>query len=132
MGSSHLLTSSQSTTSTQTLTQHKPLKMTALLGRSAVLASMAAVLLLVLLMADQPSTAVAGGHKASGTACIVKGSGCWCHYCKCEKGHVSCKGHGHHGHGKKFCYGKMEGQYCHCDFRSCKKGYGKKGYGKCH
>ena len=85
----------------------------------------------------QPSTAVAGkhghhGHGASGTACIVKGSSCWCHYCKCEKGHVHCHGHGHHGHGKKFCYGKMEGQYCHCDFCSCKKGYGKKGYGKCH
>ena len=30
------------------------------------------------------------GHKASGTACIVKGSYCNCHYCKCEKGHVHC------------------------------------------
>ena len=40
-----------------------------------------------------------GGHGGGGgTACIVKGSYCQCHYCKCEKGHVSCKGYGHeHG-----------------------------------
>ena len=36
-----------------------------------------------------------GGGHGSGTACIVKGSYCQCHYCKCEKGHVSCKGYGH-------------------------------------
>ena len=42
-----------------------------------------------------------GGHGGSGTACIVKGSYCQCHYCKCEKGHVSCKGYGHDkGYGK--------------------------------
>ena len=41
-----------------------------------------------------------GGHIAGGTACIVKGSYCQCHYCKCEKGHVSCKGHGHGGYGE--------------------------------
>ena len=26
--------------------------------------------------------------------------------------------------GKKYCYGKMEGQYCHCDYCKCKHGYG--------
>ena len=36
-----------------------------------------------------------GGGHGGGTACIVKGSYCQCHYCKCEKGHVSCKGYGH-------------------------------------
>ena len=40
------------------------------------------------------------GHYAKGTACIVKGSYCNCHYCKCEKGHIHCGGYGHHGHGK--------------------------------
>merc|ERR1712223_1516968 len=58
-----------------------------------------------------------GGHgkgTGTGTACIVKGSYCNCHYCKCEKGHISC-GHGH-GYGKKYCYGGMEGEYCHCDY----------------
>ena len=40
----------------------------------------------------------------SGTACIVKGSYCNCHYCKCEKGSVSCSGYGH-GSGKG--YGKF-------------------------
>ena len=41
------------------------------------------------------------GHKASGTACLVKGSYCSCHYCKCEKGNVWCDGGkgGKHGHG---------------------------------
>ena len=39
------------------------------------------------------------GHgKAGGTACIVKGSYCKCHYCKCEEGHVHC-GYGG-GYGK--------------------------------
>ena len=43
-----------------------------------------------------------GGGHGSGTACIVKGSYCQCHYCKCEKGHVSCKGYGHEkGYGNK-------------------------------
>ena len=39
------------------------------------------------------------GHSVGhGTACIVKGSYCNCHYCKCEKGWVHC---GHkHGYGK--------------------------------
>ena len=39
------------------------------------------------------------GHSSIGigTACIVKGSYCQCHYCKCEKGHIHCKGHGHGG-----------------------------------
>ena len=41
-----------------------------------------------------------GGHKAQGTACIVKGSYCNCHYCKCEKGHVHCGGYGKGGYGK--------------------------------
>ena len=30
---------------------------------------------------------------------VSKGSYCQCHYCKCEKGHVSCKGYGHEGGG---------------------------------
>jgi len=38
-------------------------------------------------------------HEGGGTACIVKGSYCNCHYCKCEKGHVHC-GYGKHGHGE--------------------------------
>ena len=33
--------------------------------------------------------------------------------------------------GKKYCYGSMEGQYCHCDYCKCKHGFGSKGYG-CH
>ena len=95
------------------------------------------------------------GHHSShgiGTACIVKGSYCQCHYCKCEKGHIHCKGHGHGGGygessfvikicsnnvilnkiivGKKYCYGSMEGEYCHCDYCKCKHGYGQDGYGK--
>ena len=96
-----------------------------------------------------------GGHghskgSGTGTACIVKvklcvflvakstksspygvqGSYCNCHYCKCEKGHISCGGYGHGGgygeiqsfetlklfSGKKYCYGGMEGEYCHCDY----------------
>ena len=33
----------------------------------------------------------------------MKGSYCQCHYCKCEKGHVSCKGYGkeHGGYGER-------------------------------
>ena len=43
-----------------------------------------------------------GGGHGGGTACIVKGSYCQCHYCKCEKGHVSCKGYGHEkGYGEE-------------------------------
>ena len=63
-----------------------------------------------------------GGHghskgSGTGTACIIKvklcvflvakstksspygvqGSYCNCHYCKCEKGHISCGGYGHGG-----------------------------------
>lgn len=36
----------------------------------------------------------------------MKGSYCQCHYCKCEKGHVSCKGYGkdHGGYGEKDTY----------------------------
>merc|ERR1719414_2105297 len=73
------------------------------------------------------------GHSSHGigTACIVKGSYCQCHYCKCEKGHIHCKGHGHGGgYGKKYCYGSMEGEYCHCDYCKCKHGFGQEGYGK--
>ena len=33
----------------------------------------------------------------------LQGSYCQCHYCKCEKGHIHCKGHGHGGG-----YGKLE------------------------
>ena len=74
---------------------------------------------------------------SSGTGCVVKGSYCQCHYCKCEKGQLHCskKGFGHHkvsddihgillelviilsqGFGKRYCYGSMEGEYCHCDY----------------
>ena len=28
---------------------------------------------------------------------VVQGSYCNCHYCKCEKGHISCGGYGHGG-----------------------------------
>ena len=46
-----------------------------------------------------------GGGHGGGTACIVKGSYCQCHYCKCEKGHVSCKGYGHDkGYGNKMLF----------------------------
>ena len=34
--------------------------------------------------------------------------------------------------GKKYCYGSMQGEYCHCDYCKCKHGYGAKGYGHCH
>ncbi len=73
-----------------------------------------------------------GHHDAKGTACIVKGSYCNCHYCKCEKGHIHCGGYGKHGHGKKYCYGSTQGEYCHCDYCKCKHGYGSTGYGHCH
>ncbi len=94
------------------------------------------------------------GHSAKGTACIVKGSYCNCHYCKCEKGHVHCGGYGKGGYGeylmlvrifplwnnqknvliagKKYCYGSTQGEYCHCDYCKCKHGYGSTGYGHCH
>merc|ERR1711971_86638 len=71
-------------------------------------------------------------HSAKGTACIVKGSYCNCHYCKCEKGHVHCGGYGKGGHGKKYCYGSTQGEYCHCDYCKCKHGYGSTGKGHCH
>eukprot|EP00095_Tigriopus_kingsejongensis_P008846 snap_masked-scaffold15_size728074-processed-gene-2.0 protein:Tk08846 transcript:snap_masked-scaffold15_size728074-processed-gene-2.0-mRNA-1 annotation:"protein isoform a" len=95
-----------------------------------VLASTVAVAFFLLLVLDQPSSAAAGhGHKAHGTACIVKGSYCSCHHCKCEKGHIHCDGHGKKGYGKKYCYGSMEGEYCHCDYCKCKHGFGTSGYG---
>ena len=31
--------------------------------------------------------------------------------------------------GKKYCYGSMEGEYCHCDYCKCKNGYGLQGKG---
>ena len=95
------------------------------------LTTMAAIVIVALVLLDRPASVAAGGkHGAHGTACIVKGSYCSCHYCKCEKGWVHC---GYkHGHGKKYCYGSMEGQYCHCDYCKCKHGFGSKGYGKCH
>merc|ERR1712105_400850 len=71
-------------------------------------------------------------HSGGGTACIVKGSYCQCHYCKCEHGHVHCSGYGKGGgYGKKFCYGGTEGEYCHCDYCKCKHGFGQDGYGGC-
>ncbi len=80
-----------------------------------------------------------------------QGSYCNCHYCKCEKGSVHCDKHGYgettfnfqnifvnnnkisfESPGKKYCFGSSEGQYCHCDFCKCSKGFGSSGYGKCH
>ena len=34
-------------------------------------------------------------------------------------------------YGKKYCYGGMEGEYCHCDYCNCKHGYGQTGHGNC-
>ena len=33
--------------------------------------------------------------------------------------------------GKKYCYGGIEGEYCHCDYCKCKHGFGQSGYGGC-
>ena len=33
------------------------------------------------------------------------------------------------GLGKRYCYGSMEGEYCHCDYCRCKHGYGLSGHG---
>merc|ERR1712179_687420 len=67
-------------------------------------------------------------HGGGGTSCVVKGSYCQCHYCKCEKGKIHCRHKSHHayasGFGKTYCYGSMEGEYCHCDYCRCKHGYG--------
>ncbi|CAB4063709.1 unnamed protein product [Lepeophtheirus salmonis] len=97
------------------------------------------ILLFVVLVAVQEASADSYGHgghghghqKGHGTACIVKGSYCNCHYCKCEKGHVHCGGYGK-GYGKKYCYGSTQGEYCHCDYCKCKHGFGSTGYGGCH
>ena len=32
-----------------------------------------------------------GSHHGTGTGCVVKGSYCQCHYCKCEKGQLHCQ-----------------------------------------
>merc|ERR1719342_1467134 len=68
-----------------------------------------------------------------GTSCIVKGSYCSCHYCKCDHGMIHCQKHGVNslslGHGKHYCYGTMEGEHCHCDYCKCKHGYGQHGHG---
>merc|ERR1711974_446551 len=71
-------------------------------------------------------------HHGTGTSCVVKGSYCQCHYCKCEKGQLHCRAKGlgfHKGFGKRYCYGSMEGEYCHCDYCRCKHGYGLSGHG---
>ena len=52
-----------------------------------------------------------GSHHGTGTGCVVKGSYCQCHYCKCEKGQLHCQKKGlgsHKGFGKRYCYGSME------------------------
>ena len=44
-----------------------------------------------------------GSHHGTGTGCVVKGSYCQCHYCKCEKGQLHCQKKGlgfHKGFGK--------------------------------
>ena len=80
----------------------------------------AAVLIALIVVLDQASETSAepghhghGHHKgADGTACIVKGSYCSCHYCKCEHGHVWC---GHKHHGGKFMMKIIEectGRFC--------------------
>merc|ERR1712029_1167472 len=49
-----------------------------------------------------------------GSSCTVKGSYCSCHYCRCDHGFIHCVKHGatayHHGIGKNYCYGHMEGE----------------------
>ena len=75
-----------------------------------------------------------GGGNGLGTALIVKGATCACHQCECEKGQINhCSsgvyGKGGGGYGKHYCYGEMEGEYCHCDYCKCKHGYGIQGYG---
>ncbi len=67
----------------------------------ALLASLAVVALSLLSGEASADHGHGHGHKSgSGTACIVKGSYCNCHYCKCEKGWVHC-GYGKHGHGEQ-------------------------------
>ena len=42
-------------------------------------------------------------HHGTGSSCVVKGSYCQCHYCKCEKGQLHCRAKGlafNHGFGK--------------------------------
>ncbi|XP_023329734.1 uncharacterized protein LOC111702318 [Eurytemora carolleeae] len=71
----------------------------------------------------------------SGDHCIVKGSYCQCHYCRCEKGQLHCKDpeeHKKHGYGKRYCYGSMEGEHCHCDYCKCRHGYGHEGWAACY
>ena len=34
-----------------------------------------------------------GSHHGTGTGCVVKGSYCQCHYCKCERGILYCQHH---------------------------------------
>ena len=42
-----------------------------------------------------------GGESGGGTSCIVKGSYCQCHYCKCEHGQLHCGSKkGGYGHDK--------------------------------
>ena len=78
--------------------------------RSALIAAAATLVFLIVLF-DQPAGTEADhgyghghghGHGASGTACIVKGSYCSCHYCKCEKGHIHCGKHGGYGERAKY------------------------------
>ncbi len=58
-------------------------------SRLVFASSAAALLLMLLVVMDRPAGTEAGHkHGAHGTACIVKGSYCSCHYCKCEKGWV--------------------------------------------
>jgi len=66
--------------------------------------------------------------------CIVKGSYCQCHYCRCEKGQLHCKEDPKKkpGYGKRYCYGSMEGEHCHCDYCKCRHGYGHEGWASCH
>ena len=73
-----------------------------------------ATLMVVLMLVNESE---AGGHKkgASGTACIVKGSYCSCHYCKCEKGWVHC--------GKKHGYGKKDKHLIKLSFHGISKNF---------
>lgn len=85
--------------------QTSPVPANKMLSSGRVMFAVMAVAFLIVLF-DQPAGTEAGygkghghghGHGASGTACIVKGSYCSCHYCKCEKGHIHCGKHGGYG-----------------------------------
>merc|ERR1719516_389047 len=77
----------------------------------------------------------------------TKGSGCQCHYCKCERGNLYClpnhqtfsfglldsmnkaidkffKIFVKKNKGKNYCYGPTEGESCYCDYCVCQTSFG--------